>query len=95
MFIFDDVVDALMLASEYKKTDVFNVGTGTEHTFRDVMAILNRLLKKDVNATYKPNPMKNYVEKTLADTSKAENVLKFKAKYSFETGIGHYIGQGQ
>ena len=32
----DDTVDAIILASKYEKTDVFNVGTGTEHSFNDV-----------------------------------------------------------
>ena len=70
-------VDVSILTSKYKKTDAFNVGTGTEHPFRDVMYILNRFLKKDAKAVYAPNPVKNYVEKTLANTTKAEKILKF------------------
>lgn len=86
----DDVVDALILASRHKKTDIFNVGTGKEHTFNDVVGILNKILGKNVQATYSGNPLKNYVGRTLADTSKAEKVLGFQAKYSFEEGIRHY-----
>lgn len=87
----DDVVDALILASKHKKTDVFNVGTGASHSFNDVIDILNKILAKNVRATYKANPLQNYVGKTLADTSKAEKVLGFRAKYSFDEGIMHYM----
>ncbi len=59
------------------------------------MALLNSLLKKNVKATYKPNPLKNYVEKTLADTTKAEKILKFRAKYSFEEWLNHHVCRDQ
>lgn len=34
-----------------------------------------------------PNPIKNYVYHTLADTTKAEEILGFKAKISLEDGV--------
>jgi len=36
---------------------------------------------------YKPNPIKNYVYHTLADTKKAEEVLEFKAKIALREGV--------
>ncbi len=87
----DDVIDALILASKHKKTDIFNVGTGVEHSFNDVINLLNKQLGTSVRATYKKNPLKNYVGKTLADTEKANDVLRFKAKYSLEDGIKHLM----
>lgn len=87
----DDVLDALLLASKYKKTDIFNVGTGVEHSFNDVMNILNKQLGTNVQAAYKTNPLKNYVGTTLADTTKAQQVLGFKAKHSLEEGIKRHI----
>jgi UDP-glucose 4-epimerase len=35
----------------------------------------------------KPNPIRNYVHDTQADTTKAENMLGFKAKISLKAGI--------
>lgn len=84
----EDVVDAFMLAAEKDfECEIFNVGTGIAHTFNDVINLLNKCLKKDVKPIYKPNPIKNYVYHTRADTKKAEKVLGFKAKISLETGV--------
>ena len=83
-----DVVDALLLA--WKKDfecEIFNVGTGVAHSFNEVVEILNRLLGKNIKPVYKPNPIKNYVYHTLADTTKAERILGFKAKISLEDGL--------
>jgi len=83
-----DVVDALLLA--WKKDfecEIFNVGTGVAHSFNEVVEILNKLLGKYIKPIYKPNPIKNYVYHTLADTTKAEKLLGFKAKISLEEGL--------
>jgi len=91
-FVFvDDVVEALLKASEYKKTDIFNVGTGKAHTFNEVIDLINKTLKTDVKPKYVENPLKSYLDCTLADTSKAENLLGFKAKWTFEDGIKKHI----
>ncbi|KYH42065.1 MAG: nucleoside-diphosphate sugar epimerase [Candidatus Bathyarchaeota archaeon B26-2] len=87
-----DVVDALMLAMEKDlECEVFNVGTGVSHSFNEVVEMLNRLLGKDIKPVYKPNPIKNYVYHTLADTSKAEKVLGFKAKITLEEGLSELV----
>jgi len=83
-----DVVDALILA--WKKDfecEIFNVGTGIAHSFNDVVKLLNKILGKNIKPVYKPNPIKNYVYHTLADTTKAEKMLGFKAKISLEEGL--------
>lgn len=87
-----DVVDALILA--WKKDfecEIFNVGTGVAHSFNEVVEILNRLLGKNIKPIYKPNPIKNYVYHTLADTTKAERLLGFKAKITLEEGLGSLL----
>jgi len=87
-----DVIEALMLAMEKNfECEIFNVGTGVSHSFNDVVELLNRLLEKDIKPVYKPNPIKNYVYHTLADTTKAEKVLGFKAKISLEEGTSKLI----
>jgi len=87
-----DVVDALILAMEKEfECEIFNVGTGVAHTFNQVVELLNRKLGKDIKPIYKPNPIKNYVYHTLADTTKAERVLGFKAKIDLETGVSLLI----
>lgn len=87
-----DVVEALILAWKKEfKYEIFNVGTGIAHSFNQVVEVLNSVLGKNVKPVYKKNPIKNYVQHTLADTSKAERSLGFKAKTEFEKGIRSLI----
>jgi len=91
-----DVVDALLLA--WKKDfecEIFNVGTGVAHSFNEIVDILNSILGKNIRPIYKPNPIKNYVYHTLADTTKAEKLLGFKAKISLEEGIQSLIEEAE
>lgn len=87
-----DVVRAFMLAAEGEfDCEIFNVGTGVAYSFNEVVDLINRLLGKSVKPIYRPNPIKNYVYHTLADTTKAERVLGFKAEVSLEEGIKNLI----
>jgi len=87
-----DVVEALLLAWKKEfECEVFNVGTGVAHSFNDVVMLLNKLLGKNIKPVYKPNPIKNYVYHTLADITKAEKMLGFKAKISLEEGLRSII----
>jgi len=93
-FIFvDDVVEALILASKAKNVagEVFNVGRGEEHTFNEVISLLEEHTGLKANVKYVRNPIKNYVARTLADTRKSEKFLGFKAKISLEEGIKKII----
>ncbi|MEM2320804.1 MAG: NAD-dependent epimerase/dehydratase family protein [Candidatus Bathyarchaeia archaeon] len=91
-----DVVEAFMLAAEYDyKYEIFNVGTGKAHSFNDIVDMINKLLRKDIKPIYEPNLIKNYVYHTLADTTKAERLLGFKAKIALEDGIKSLLKQKQ
>ncbi|MHC1631804.1 MAG: NAD-dependent epimerase/dehydratase family protein [Methanotrichaceae archaeon] len=86
-----DVVSALKLAMESDYHGILNVGTGTSYSFNDVVQILNEKMKTEFQPRYTENPIKNYVKHTLADTSKAEEVLGFKARYALKEGINNLI----
>ena len=87
-----DVVEAFMLSAEKEfDYEIFNVGTGVAYSFNEVVDLINRLLDKSVKPIYRPNPIKNYVYRTLADPTKAERVLGFKAKISLEDGVKSLI----
>jgi len=88
-----DVVDAFIQASKHGKTDIFNIGTGKCYELNELVQLLNKILGKDIKPKYVENPLKNYVNLTLADTTKAENVLGFKTKFSLEEGIKDYLNE--
>jgi len=94
-FVFvEDVVEANLLAmgnADRAGGEVFNVGTGVETTFNQVVEILAEELGVDIKAVYVANPIKNYVRRTLADTTKAAERLGFRAKVPLRDGIRRTI----
>jgi len=87
----DDVVGANVLALNSEATGAFNVGTGKSITINEMIELLNKKLGKEIKPKYIENPIKNYVQKTLADTSKSEKELGFKAKINLSEGIDKLI----
>jgi UDP-glucose 4-epimerase len=95
-FIFaKDVVDAgikAMKAMESDvKCDIFNVATGVETSFNEIVSLLNDFLGTDIRPQYLVNPIKNYVQRTLGDTTKAEKYLGFKYRYALYEGLEELI----
>jgi UDP-glucose 4-epimerase len=86
-----DVVRALHLAMKWDYHGILNVGTGKAYSFNDVIEILNQKLGLSVKPLYAKNPIKNYVMHTLADISKAEREIGFKAQSSFDQGVDAII----
>lgn len=86
-----DVVQACTLAMEKDVSGIFNVGTGSSHSFNDVVAILNSELGTDIEPKYIENPIKNYVDHTLADITNSKSVLGYHPEYLLEEGIRELI----
>jgi UDP-glucose 4-epimerase len=82
-----DVVKALRLAMNSDYHGILNVGTGAAYSFNDVIDLVNKEIKSDIKPKHIENPIKNYVRHTLADTSKMERSLGFKARYTLQEGI--------
>ena len=91
----DDAVRANLLALHNKAPgEVFNVGTGKETTVKSVVWTLSDLLGRPVEPKYVPNPIQNYVYRTLADTSKAEKLLGFMARVPLKEGVVQLVNGG-
>src|SRR4030043_2467724 len=70
-----DVVEAFVRSMNSDiGCDIFNVGTGRAYTINQIIQAVGLKSYK-----YVGNPLKNYVDKTLADTRKAEKLLGFRA----------------
>ncbi len=84
-----------MMAMESDYHGILNVGTGKAYTFNEVVKILNKTLGLSIEPQHMENPIKNYVMHTLADTTKAEQVLGFKARYTLEEGIREILAENR
>jgi len=84
----EDIIRGLKMAMDSKiDCDIFNLGTGKYHNLNQLVEILNKVLNKNLPAVYVKNTVKNYIDRQMADTNKAEKILGFKAKISLEQGI--------
>lgn len=83
----DDVVDACVLSMEFGGSGIFNVGTGERHSFNDVVDLLNLELGTQIKPMHVHNPIKNYVDHTLAYTRIASGSIGFDAKITLKQGI--------
>ena len=86
-----DVVGANLRSLKYKKSGIFNVGTGTPNTFNRVIEALNKAMRKDLRPEYFDNPYGFYQERTHAEMSWSKAELKFIPQYGLEKGIRDYV----
>ena len=87
-----DAVNATIKAVN-AKSGIYNVGTGIATTFNDLIKVLNDVLRKNLETEYfdMPYDPKTYQADTQADTTKAENILGFKAKWPLKESIKDYF----
>ncbi len=84
----DDVVDAFVLAAASKSgSDTFNVGSGIPTSFLDLVNEINRIMGREIAPNFVEPRMPHYLQRTFADTSKAERVLGFKPKTTLRDGL--------
>ncbi|MBU4077014.1 MAG: NAD-dependent epimerase/dehydratase family protein [Euryarchaeota archaeon] len=91
-FVFvKDVVRALILIMNLEiEHEIYNVGTGISYSFNDIIQVLNDKLNTNIKPTYIEMPIKNYVDRTLADTRKIKSI-GYQTEYSIEKGIDEII----
>ncbi|MBR9699250.1 SDR family NAD(P)-dependent oxidoreductase [Candidatus Woesearchaeota archaeon] len=89
-----DVIDAALLSLTDKKTDyeIFNIGSRNPVSMCDLAAILAKHLKKDIKPMISGKFRKGDIRNCYGDISKAEKVLGYRPKVSFEEGIKEAIG---
>jgi UDP-glucose 4-epimerase len=96
-FVFiDDVARAnvLALASDLSD-DVINVASGTETSLRDLASVLLDVMGSNLQPEFGPERAVNPVRRRLADTTKAEQRLHFKARVGLEEGLSRLVGWWQ
>jgi UDP-glucose 4-epimerase len=88
----DDVARSNILALRSDETDdVFNVASGTETSLNELAAALLNVMGSDIRPEYGPERKVNPVPRRLADTTKAERALGFRAQVSLEEGLTRLV----
>jgi nucleoside-diphosphate-sugar epimerase len=89
-FIFvEDVIEALLHVWEKKVSGkIFNIGTGIQTTNEQVVKILEELTEKPIEISETPFPPRMMDKKIwVADTSKTECILGWRARFSLREGL--------
>jgi UDP-glucose 4-epimerase len=88
----EDVARANILALQSDVTDdVFNVASGTETSLNQLADALLWVMKSNLKPIYGPERKVNPVARRLADTSKAAELLGFRANIGLEEGLSRLV----
>ena len=92
-FVFtEDIARANLLAAESDATDeVFNIGSGTETSLRELADALLRVMGSDLPVEFGPPRGVNAVTRRLADVSLAEKRLGWRAEVGLEEGLRRLV----
>ncbi len=93
-FVFiDDVVEATILALEKEEANhqVFNVSSGEPTTVSQVANSLKSLYNSNTNISISGSFRLGDIRHNYADLNKIKNLLGFKVKFDFQTGISRFV----
>jgi len=91
----DDVVRAIKLAADHECQGIYNVGTGEQYSFDELVSRLNDVLGTDVEPTYAEGyvPDHVYVHDTMAEASKLRAETGWEPEIDFEEGLRRVCAQ--
>jgi ADP-L-glycero-D-manno-heptose 6-epimerase len=89
-----DIVHCTILAARARRSGIYNAGSGVARSFNDVVSNLNRVLETGYQTDYIDNPHAHYQPHTEADLTETTRALRYKPKYTLETGIDDYLKSG-
>jgi UDP-glucose 4-epimerase len=90
-FVFvQDVVKSNLLALNYPKSDIFNIGTGIETDINTIFRVLKEKTGSKQKEIHGP-AMPGEQQRSVLECSKAEKLLGWKPKYNLEEGIAKTV----
>lgn len=88
----EDIARSNILAAQANVTDqAFNIASGIETSLNELAYSLAKVMGSDLEPEYRPERKVNPVQRRLADISKAEKLLGFKAQVSLEEGLRRLV----
>ena len=88
LIFIDDVVDVMIHSLHLSGLNFFDVGTGINTSFNDIIKIISKITQKKVNVQRVPKP-KSYVKDTSADPKFLKSLIK-KNLIGAEEGISKF-----
>lgn len=88
----DDVVNANILALNYKDTNVFNVGSGESIAMNRVLELINQGLGKNINPEFIECDFENtYQKESRLDLEHSKSLLGYVPEMTAEQRISHFV----
>ena len=83
----DNVVKANILAAVSKTSgEVINIACGKRITLNQIIALINKVLRKEIKPTYLPTRPGD-IKHSLADITKSKKLLNYQPTIEFEKGL--------
>ena len=86
-----DVVEGMIRALDAFQSGIYNLGSGTAHSFNELVAVLNKSLGTNLEPEYIDNPHAHYQNFTEADLNKVRGAIGYKPQFTLETGVKDYM----
>ena len=88
----DDIISGILAAVKYDQSlyEIINIGSGRPITLLEMINTIENALHKKAVIQFVEKQMGD-VERTCADISKAETLLGYQPKTSFQQGIENYV----
>jgi len=85
----DDVVDAFLLVANAKGPgEIYNVGTGTQTTLREAVAVAQKVLKLEVEPAWETMRARSWDTNVwVADSEKIRERVGWRPRFDFESGF--------
>jgi ADP-L-glycero-D-manno-heptose 6-epimerase len=88
----EDIIQANIKAMHPKESGIYNVGTGKARSFQDIVDILQKELKTELECEYIPNPfVGSYQFHTEADIQTTKDALGYNPRFEMEDAIKDYV----
>jgi UDP-glucose 4-epimerase len=90
-FVFvDDVVESNLLALNFPKSNIFNIGTGIETDINTVFRLLKKMTGSNQKETHAP-PKPAEQQRSVLDYSKAKRIIGWSPKHNLEQGMAKTV----
>ena len=86
----EDTVNGLLLALNYPKSDIFNIGNDNEMSIKDLATLIIELTNSDSKIIYKDLPVDDPMQRK-PDLTKSKEILGYQPLIDIENGLSKTI----